>query len=133
MATTDPRPCSWKELESQEDRKRAHLAAIARNDCVFGGAKALVIARKCSKWDAQAIVNAVYAESGGATGQRWRSRLEAHECRECGQAWVNLDAALNCCEEAPDDEDGPYLDDEYEEELGVSDDNWACGTLEVDT
>lgn len=115
----------WTQLESQDDRKVAHLAAIARIDTLYGGAKALRIARHCSKWNAMEVVSDVYSRSTGKHSRQW----EAWECPECEQVHLGMESAENCCAfHAEYYDDGPQ-----EEELGVSDDNWACGTLDPET
>ncbi len=87
------RPAPWTALERQDDRKVAHVAAIARFDTIHGGARSLVIARNCSRWDAQSVVSDVYSRSTGRHSQQY----EAWECPECGNVWLGLDAAEDCC------------------------------------
>ena len=114
----------WNDLDSQDDRKVAHIAAIARADTIHGGARAMVIARKCSQWDALEVVAAVY---GASTGKHSR-HYEAWECPECGQVHLGMDNADECCAF-----DGDGCGEEYADDMEcVSDDNWACGTLECE-
>jgi rubrerythrin len=114
----------WTQLENQDDRKVAHIAAIARIDTIHGGARALTIARHCSKWDAESVVSDVYSRSTGKHSQQF----EAWECPECGQTHLGIEAAESCCAFSEEYDDACEV-----EELGVSDDNWACGTLDVET
>jgi rubrerythrin len=113
-------PAPWNQLADQNERKIAHLAQITRN----GPAKALVIAHHCSQWNAEEIVSEIYSRSTGKHSEDW----EAWRCPECGQVHLGTEAALDCCAEAAEEDFG-----EYDEELGVSDDNWACGTLDPST
>lgn len=117
----------WTQLDEQDDRKRAHLAAIARCDTIHGGAKAMVIARKCSKWNAAEIVADVYGASTGKHSRQW----EAWECPDCGAVRLGFAEAEDCCADFRDD-DGEFACDDREE-MGISDDNWACGTLDPET
>lgn len=120
----------WTQLESQSDRKVAHLAAIARIDTIYGGAKALRIARHCSKWNAMEIVSDVYSRSTGKHSRQW----EAWECPECGQVYLGMESAENCCAYDASEDAGLFSDECGDlEESGVSDDNWACGTLDPET
>lgn len=84
---------SCTQLASHDDYKVARLAAIARCDTIHGGARATVIARHCSRWDAQSIVADVYSRSTG----KWSAEYEAWECPECGTAHLGQEAALRCC------------------------------------
>ena len=85
------------DIADRKERAIAKLARIARNDCVFGGAKALVIADRLdsmgSEIDAQQIVSDVYTSCNGLTPAQYRPSI----CPECGQTWLGEDAALNCC------------------------------------
>ena len=122
------RPAPWDHLTCQDERKIAHLAAIARCDTINGGARAMVIARKCSRWDAAGVVSCVYGQSTG----RHSHEHEAWECPECGNVLLGIEAAETCCAYEVSD----YTDGEMEgemEECGISDDNWACGTLDPET
>jgi rubrerythrin len=86
-------PAKWTALESQDERKVAHLAAIARMDTVFGGARALTIARKCTAWNAAEVVADVYSRSTGKHSEQF----EAWECPECGTVHLGFEAAADCC------------------------------------
>jgi len=85
------------DITDRKDRATAKLARMARNDCVFGGAKALVIADRLnnmnSEIDAQQIVSDVYTTCDGLTPAQYRPSI----CPECGQTQLGEDAALNCC------------------------------------
>ncbi len=83
-----------KNLENKHERACARLARIARNDTVFGGARALTIANRCKykKIPADVIVSDVYHRSNYSCGE-WG----AYECPECGQTHLGTEAALNCC------------------------------------
>ena len=91
------KPCSYQRLYDHNERTTAHLAAIARADTIWGGARAMVLARRMDamgcKIDADAVVGDVYSRS---TGQ-WSHDLEAWECPECGQACLGQDKAFECC------------------------------------
>ena len=121
----------WTALERQEERKVAHLAAIARVDTVYGGARALTIARKCSAWDATSVVSSVY---GASTGKH-SAYYEAWACPECGTVHLGIDSAEDCCAFAQEAaEEAEYLRREEDPgDVGISDDNWACGTLDPNT
>ena len=97
------------DLQDKNDRIIAKLARIATNDTVFGGAKALVLAKRLdslgSQIDAGYIVSDVYSASIGRALPQYRPCF----CPECGQAILGEDTALNCClgqyEEDYDNED----------------------------
>ncbi len=84
------------DLQDRNDRVIAKLARIATNDTVFGGVKALVLAKRLdrigSQIDAECIVGNVYSASIGRALPQYRPCL----CPECGQAVLGEDAALNC-------------------------------------
>jgi hypothetical protein len=73
--------------------KVSRIAAMARADTLFGGARALVVARKCTKWDALSVVKDVYSRSTG----RHSAEHEGWNCPECGQVHLGQDSALACC------------------------------------
>jgi hypothetical protein len=125
------RPAPWRNLDNQDDRKIAHLAAIARNDTIHGGARAMVIARQCSKWDAAAIVADVYILSTGKHSRHY----EAWECPDCGAVHLGMDNAEECCAFSDDDTPSGDLEMAYAENDGdcISDDNWANGTIDPNT
>ncbi len=83
-------------LFNRADRACAKLARIARGDTVYGGVKALVLAKRLNrmgtKLPVDAIVGDVYAASNYSLGD-WG----AYECPECGCAHLGRDAALQCC------------------------------------
>ena len=93
---------SYDQLHDRTERGCARLAAIARNDTIFGGARAMVLAQRLSRLNspipAHEIVGDVYSASTG----RWHPTWEAFECRECGQARLGLNAAMSCCDEFND-------------------------------
>jgi hypothetical protein len=79
------------------ERACAALARIARADTIYGGARALVLARrmerrKGSQVPANEIVSAVYSASNYSCGE-WG----AYECPECGTAHLGTEAAYRCC------------------------------------
>lgn len=64
-------------------------------------------------------------------------RVQEYYAAADGRA-IPLSELADACEITPDesdeDEDGdPEDHEQQEEELGVSDDNWACGTLDPET
>jgi hypothetical protein len=85
---------SPKNLTNRYERACARLARIARNNTVFGGASALLIAKRCKFkiFPADEIVSDVYRASNYSCG-KWG----AYECPECGQAHLGEDSALGCC------------------------------------
>lgn len=87
---------SPKILTNRYERACARLARIARNDTVFGGARAMVLAKRFNLKEVPAgeIVSDVYAASNYMCGE-WG----VYECPECGQAYLGTKAALNCCVE----------------------------------
>lgn len=93
---TTPKQCSWKLLATPYGRACAKLAEIARHDTIYGGASALVIARrmdsrKCAAVPAVLVVTDIY------TGRR--AAWTPYACPECGQAYLGKGGALNCCPE----------------------------------
>ncbi len=88
---------SYKRLWNRDERATAHLAAIARVDTIWGGARAMRLARRMDamgcKINADAVVGEVYRRSTG----KWSHDLEAWECPECGEARLGQEAALDCC------------------------------------
>ena len=91
---------------SREDRASASLAWIATANTVFGGASAMVIAKRLerlgSSVPASDIVSDVYGDSTGSVHRRWG----VWECPECGSVHLGQEAAAQCC--AFDDE---YIED----------------------
>lgn len=91
-------------LADRDERSTAHLAARARHDTIYGGAKALLYAKRLqrmgSKLPLMEVVGDVYAASTG----HWSPVWEAWECPECGSAWLGQERALNCCSEQEQDE-----------------------------
>jgi hypothetical protein len=85
------------QLATNYERACAALARIARADTIYGGARALVLARrmerrKGSQVPANEIVSAVYSASNCSCGE-WG----AYECPECGTAHLGTEAAYRCC------------------------------------
>ena len=78
-------------LTNRNERASARLARIARGNTYFGGASALVIAKRANKklFPAEEIVADVYAGS--------ESKWMAYECPECGQAHLGEESAIGCC------------------------------------
>lgn len=85
---------SPSKLTNRYEKACARLARLARGNTYFGGASALVIAKRCKykKFPAMEIVSDVYGASNGSLGE-WG----AYECPECGQTYLGTEAALNCC------------------------------------
>lgn len=83
-------------LDNRHDRACAKLARIARGDTIWGGAKALVIAKRAEamgvQFPALAVVTDVYHASNYSCGP-WA----AYECPECGTVHLGEESALNCC------------------------------------
>ena len=101
------------DLQDRNDRAIAKLARIARNDTVFGGARALVLADRLeamgSQIDAHEIVGNVYAASNWTVTDDYKVCM----CPECGQTVLGVEAALNCCAFV----DEPEIEFENEEEV----------------
>jgi hypothetical protein len=97
--TSNMKTTSWRRLRSRDERAQAKLALIARNDTVFGGAKAMVVARRLknmgSQLDLEGIVSDVYSASDWTVTPRWM----ALECPECGMVHLGMEAAQECCRE----------------------------------
>lgn len=95
------REANPKELADRGDRAAAKLARIARNDTVYGGARALVLASRLDRLrstvPARAIVGDVYGASNYSCGE-WG----AYCCPECGQVHLGTVAAFGCCAERED-------------------------------
>lgn len=89
---------SFKLLSNRDDRASAKLALIARNDTIYGGAKALLIAKRLnamrSNVPADEIVGEVYSLSNYTCG-----RFAVCECPECGSAHLGAESAAQCCAE----------------------------------
>lgn len=94
---------SYKRLHDKHSRALAKLALIARNDCVYGGARASVLADRLGG-EFGDVVSEAYTSSTGEA----REYLP-FECPECGSACLGESAALNCCADSGDD---------WSEELG---------------
>lgn len=93
-------PYSRFPLRSPE-RNTARLARIATVDTIFGGARALVLAKACDRLGVQFvdaikatdIVSDVYSRSTGKESVRFG----AWQCPECGQSHVGQERAMQCC------------------------------------
>lgn len=87
------------ELPDRDDRVVAKLARIATNDTVFGGASALVLAKRLDRMgssiDAEGIVSDVYSASIGRVLPEYLPCV----CSECGRAVLGENEAMNCCQE----------------------------------
>jgi len=87
----------WKSLPNRDDRLIARIAAKARCDTIWGGCKAMFLAKKLNSFkhgsDLRWVVSQVYAESTGSHNLA----LEAWECPECGQAYLGQERAWECC------------------------------------
>lgn len=97
---------------NRDGYKVARIAAMARIDTIYGGAKALRVARHCTRWDASSVVADVYSASTG----KHHTDHEAWKCPECGQVWLGQSDALLCCnpvelEDPNEPEDVPYNED----------------------
>jgi hypothetical protein len=93
------KPARWDSLYLPSERAHARIAAFARRDTIWGGARALVLAKrgrlKTVPFDE--IVGDVYSASTG----NHHAVHEAWECPECGQACLGQDAAYSCCARDP--------------------------------
>ena len=80
-----------------EQRAYAKLARIARCDVHFGGAKAMVLARRMEAInplnDAMSVVSQAYASSTGNAED-----YLSYECPECGSPCAGIENALQCCQ-----------------------------------
>lgn len=96
------REANPKRLYDREQRTLAKLARIARNDCVYGGARAMVLVERLkrmgSRLDIDNVVSQAYASSTGTAED-----YIAYECPECGNTCMGIHAAYACC--------NPYADD----------------------
>jgi hypothetical protein len=81
----------------RDERAIAKLARIARNDTVWGGCRALLLARRLnslkSNVPATEIVSHVYGLSDGTCG-----RFTCFQCPECGQSYLGKEMAWQCCD-----------------------------------
>lgn len=88
-----------RDLMSRDDRAIARLADRATSDTIFGGARALVLAKRLDRMgggiDALGVVGDVYQASIGRALPKYR----VCKCPECGQTVLGEDAAMRCCEE----------------------------------
>lgn len=95
------REANPNQLSDREQRACAKLARIARGDTIFGGAKAMVIAKRARNMHCQFpalnVVSDVYSASNYSCGD-WG----AYECPECGQAHLGTEAAYACCQPCED-------------------------------
>ncbi len=89
---------SPKFITNRHDRACVKLARIARGNTYFGGASAMVMAKRLekmgSKIPALEIVSDVYSRSNGKLGE-WG----AYECPECGSVHLGTENTINCCQE----------------------------------
>lgn len=101
--------CSVDLLEDRAERAQAKLARIARGNVYFGGASALMIARRLNAMGTALpvddIVSAAYASNTGNAVE-----YLSYECPECGRACLGETAAMQCCHEEPCDEEFPADD-----------------------
>jgi len=86
--------CSPKLLSDGSERAQAKLARIARWDCINGGARALVLAKRMTRaqFDAYAVVSSAYTAYDG-----YATDYLAYECPECGCPVIGSDNALGHC------------------------------------
>lgn len=90
------KPISWRKLWDRDERTIARIAAVAISNTVFGGASALVYAKRLIRMggqDVRHVVSDVYSASTG----RAHSQHSAWECPECGGAHLGQDNAAACC------------------------------------
>ena len=92
-------PVHYTKLYDRNDRTTAHFAAAARRDTIFGGATALVLAKRLQRMnprsDALNVVHDVYSASTG----KHHCDHEAWECPECGSVHLGKESAFKCCAE----------------------------------
>lgn len=98
MIHHQPRRAYYPAIYANRDaRSLAHMAALAWHDVQFGGARALVMARRLesmgSDLDYDAVVSDAYTSSDGVS-----RRFAAFECDECGQTHGGVEAASDCCD-----------------------------------
>jgi rubrerythrin len=89
-------PANPNQLTDLYDRACARLARMARTDTLYGGAKALVLAKRLERMrcniPANEIVTDVYTSRDGNVGE-WG----AYKCPECGSVCRGTEAAYKCC------------------------------------
>lgn len=87
-----------KNLTNRHNRACAKLARIARANTYFGGASAIVVAKRLKAMGSDVpgdeIVSDIYSKSNLDLGE-WG----AYECPECGNAVMGKQNAINCCHE----------------------------------
>lgn len=87
--------------EHSVERYTARLARVALGDTIFGGTRALNLARRADRFrciskdvDSEGIVADVYSASTG----EWHREHQGWECPECGTAVLGIEAAYTHCE-----------------------------------
>lgn len=94
------KPTVYSNLPKQDDNYPVfHLAQIAVEDTILGGARALVLARRAQRIGlpkAQDFLAAVSDVYGSSTG-RVPEHLHPWECGECGQVYAASEDAGRCC------------------------------------
>jgi rubrerythrin len=90
---------SYKELTNRDNRTIAHMAARARNDTIYGGALALVYAKRLKNMGSKLSLNNVVGDVYSSSTGRWSKDHEAWQCPECGSVHLGQDNAFNCCKE----------------------------------
>lgn len=107
-----PSPAHFSKLPNRIARQTAKLSSLATYDTIHGGARALVLAKKCDRFgvnfsegvSAREIVSEVYGRSTGRTCERFG----AFFCPECGCVSLGLEMAFACCAETEKEcENGP--------------------------
>ena len=85
------------ELSDRAERAIAKLARVARCDTVYGGAKALVLAKRLNGMNSNVPANEIVGDIYAASNY---SLLEwgAYQCPECGNAHLGRDKAFACCQ-----------------------------------
>ena len=95
------KPARWSELHSRDERTVARIERIARNDTIWGGAKAMVLSKRLADMGGQDVgwvVASVYCASTGKPHPDY----SAWECPECGSAHLGQENAYKCCQNTED-------------------------------
>lgn len=96
-----PIEVSFRKLQNRDERSLAHMAAVARHDVYFGGARAIVLQERLeamgSKLDYSGPIDQAYHNDDAPD-------FNAYECPECGTVcFGHCNAVYHCqCDEEED-------------------------------